>query len=133
MDSKLRTTTERNVRHEKTWSASALTRTLVHTEQEDTDVTPGEEFVVEWGIGRQIPVFKDLVIRPGISGCAYWQIDDDSDDALGTLASERKKTMPLARKSTSFFPRPVCCRSTSGSCGNLRRKTALKAPSSSLR
>ncbi|WP_300464157.1 transporter [Desulfobacula sp.] len=80
---------------EKSWSISALTRTLVHTEQEDTNVTPGSEFLVEYGLGKQIPVNKKLLVRPGIAGYAYWQIDDDSDDGPGTIADERKKSFAL--------------------------------------
>ncbi len=62
----------------KTWSISALSRTLVSTEQKDTNITPGAEFVVEWGLGKEIPVTNKLSVRPGISGCNYWQINDDS-------------------------------------------------------
>lgn len=91
----------------KTWSASALTRTLVHSEQKSTDVRPGAEFVVEWGIGKEIPVSQKLIIRPGISGCSYWQIDEDSDDGPDTLASEKKENHALGAEINFFFPPPT--------------------------
>lgn len=66
----------------KSWSISALSRTLVYGEQEDTDVTPGWEFIVDWGIGKEIPISKGLLVRPGVCGYAYWQMDED--DGPGT-------------------------------------------------
>lgn len=62
----------------KSWSISALSRTLVYGEQESTDVTPGWEFIVDWGIGKQFPVSKGLLIRPALCGYTYWQIGEDS-------------------------------------------------------
>jgi hypothetical protein len=75
---------------QRSWSISALTRTLINSEQDDTDVTPGSEFVVEYGLGKEIPINDKFSIRPGLAGCAYWQLEDDSDDGPGTLADERK-------------------------------------------
>lgn len=91
----------------KSWSFSALTRTLVHTEQADTKVTPGSEFVVEYGLGKQIPVNEKLLIRPGIAGCAYWQFEDDSDDGLGTVANEQKESFALGAEINFFWLPPT--------------------------
>ncbi len=63
---------------EKTWSFSALTRTLFYGEQQDTDVTPGSELYIEWGLGKQFEAQKGLLIRPGICGYTYWQLSEDS-------------------------------------------------------
>ncbi len=87
----------------KSWSLSALTRTLIHTEQNDTEVTPGSEFVVEYGLGKQITVNDKLLIRPGLSGVAYWQITDDSDDGQGTIADERKQVYALGAEFNFFW------------------------------
>ena len=62
---------------EKAWTASALTRTLVYGEQEETDVTPGWEFIVDWGIGKQFPLTKGVLARPGICGYTYHQLGED--------------------------------------------------------
>lgn len=80
---------------QRLWSFSALTRTLMHTEQDETKVTPGTEFVVEYGLGKEIPISDKFSIRPGLAGCAYWQIEDDSDDGPNTVADERKKAYAL--------------------------------------
>lgn len=92
---------------QKSWSLSALTRTLVNTEQTDTKVTPGSEFVVEYGLGKQIPINEKLLIRPGIAGCAYWQISDDSDDGPGTVADERKESFALGAEMNFFWLPPT--------------------------
>ena len=39
---------------EKTWSVSALNRYEFNTEQRDTDVTPGQAYTLEWGIGKAV-------------------------------------------------------------------------------
>ncbi len=62
----------------KSWTVSALSRTLVYGEQDDTDVTPGWEVVVDWGIAKQFPISKGLLVRPALVGTALWQIDEDS-------------------------------------------------------
>ncbi|GAB6908278.1 hypothetical protein JCM12296A_41170 [Desulfosarcina cetonica] len=43
-------------------------------------------------------------IRPGIAGCAYWQIEDDSDDGPGTLADERKRAYALGAEINFWRP-----------------------------
>lgn len=65
----------------KSWTVSALTRTLMNGEQDETDITPGSEFVVEYGLGKQLQA-GDFLIRPGFCGYAYWQLseDDGTDD-----------------------------------------------------
>ena len=82
---------------QRTWSLSALTRTLIHSEQDETNVTPGSEFVVEYGLGKDIKVNDSLIIRPGLAGCAYWQIEDDSDNGPGNsaLADPRKEAYAI--------------------------------------
>jgi hypothetical protein len=89
----------------KSWSVSALTRTLVHTEQQDTNVTPGPELVVEYGIGKEIPINDKLLVRPGLAGCAYWQLGDDSKDALAynIKSDERKKANAIGAEINFFW------------------------------
>ena len=88
----------------KTWSLSALTRTLVHTEQEDTDITPGSEFLVEWGLGKQFAVTDKLLVRPGIAGCNYWQISDDSG---GNSNDNRKQSNAIGAEINFFWLPPT--------------------------
>lgn len=92
--------------NDRSLSLSAMTRTLVNTEQDETDVTPGSEFVVEYGLGKEIGINDKLSIRPGICGAAYWQIEDDSDDGPGTVASERKESYALGAEINFFWLPP---------------------------
>jgi len=74
---------------EKSLSASVLTRTIVHTEQKYTDITPGAEFVAEWGVGKTISAANGLLIRPGMAGFGEWQISDDSGDGVNDDRSRK--------------------------------------------
>ncbi len=69
----------------KSWTAAVLTRTLLYGEQDDTDVTPGWEFIIEWGVGKQFPISKAVLLRPGICGYTYNQVGEDSGPGTGDL------------------------------------------------
>ncbi len=62
------------------WSLSALNRYLINFEQNETKITPGNEFITEWGVGRTIPKTPTFLITPGIFGHGYWQVSEDSGD-----------------------------------------------------
>ncbi len=63
----------------KKWSASILARYETHFE-EDTDMTPGDDFHFEWGLGRTIA--SDWIWDVGVAGYCQWQVTDD--DGPGT-------------------------------------------------
>lgn len=92
---------------QKTWSASVLTRTLINGEQEDTDITPGSEFVAEYGIGKEFQVNSSLMIRPGLTGASCWQFSDDSDEA-GAAADQHKKAHALGAEVNVFYLPMLC-------------------------
>jgi hypothetical protein len=85
---------------QKTWSASILTRTLINGEQEDTDITPGSEFVAEYGIGKEFHA-NNWMIRPGVTGASYWQFSDDSDE--WDSADQHKKAHALGAELNLFY------------------------------
>lgn len=58
----------------KTWHASLLARYEVHTKQDETHTTPGNDFHFEWGIGKTINEVFDI----GVAGYCNWQVTDDS-------------------------------------------------------
>ncbi len=90
---------------QKTWSASVLTRTLIHSEQEDTNVTPGSEFVAEYAVGKEFMVNNTWMFRPGLTGASYWQISDDSEDnlAYGIIADHRKQAHAIGAEINVFY------------------------------
>ena len=90
---------------QRTWSISALTRTLVHTEQDETDVTPGSELAGEYGIGKEFRVGDRLMLRPGLAGSAYWQLEDDSDNGPdnSTIADERKEAYAIGAEVNALW------------------------------
>ncbi len=58
---------------EKTWSISALGRYEIHTEQDETGITPGDDMHIEWGIGKTIVKGWDV----GVAGFCHWQMNND--------------------------------------------------------
>ena len=59
---------------EKTWSASLLARYENHiTDQEHTQVRPGDDFHFEWGIGKSF----SSGFEAGIAGYCQWQLKED--------------------------------------------------------
>ena len=94
----------------KSWTISALTRTVVYFgEQDDTDYTPGDEFIVDWGVAKQFAVSDNLLVRPGIVGYTYWQLNDDSNryDAVGTDDDHGEKYAVGAEINFFWLPRLV--------------------------
>ena len=64
----------------KTWSASILSRYEIHSEKNDTDVTPGNDLHFEWGLGKTLAKIWDV----GVAGYCHWQVTDDSgSDVVG--------------------------------------------------
>lgn len=89
----------------RSWSFSALTRTLWHGHQDDTGIRPGAEFMVEGGVGKNMMFDGQWLIRPGINYAASWQISDDSTDGASTVAEERKKVFGLgAELNVMYLP-----------------------------
>ncbi len=58
----------------RTWSASVLGRYEIHTDKEEADLTPGDDFHFEWGIGKSFA----NVWSAGVAGYCQWQVTDDS-------------------------------------------------------
>ena len=65
---------------EKKWAVSALSRYEINHEQEDTDITPGQAYTLEWGASYAVSKTVDL----GLVG--YWQLQTTKDS--GTDASD---------------------------------------------
>jgi hypothetical protein len=61
------------------WSLSAIARLEQNFEQEETNINPGEDLVIDWGIGKVLPCERPLEL--GVSGFATWQLTEQSGGA----------------------------------------------------
>ena len=59
---------------DKTWAVSALSRYEFNTEQQNTHITPGQAYTLEWGISKELP--KHITL--GIAGYFQQQVTADS-------------------------------------------------------
>jgi len=62
------------------WSLSALVRIEQNFEQEGSGITPGNDIVVDWGVGKVIRAFERM-IDLGVSGFAAWQVTSQTGGA----------------------------------------------------
>ncbi|QTP56591.1 transporter [Billgrantia sulfidoxydans] len=67
---------------EKRWNVSALSRYEIKTEQDDTGITPGDSWLVEWGIGHRLTSGLEL----GLVGYDAWQLEADDGATTGDKA-----------------------------------------------
>jgi len=85
----------------KTWSASILARYEINSEKKDTDVTPGNDFHFEWGIGKSFA----KIWEAGLTGYCQWQVTDDSgSDAVNT---DKRDRVYAAGPEISVFIPPI--------------------------
>lgn len=68
---------------EKSWHASILARYEIHTRQMDSDITYGNDFHFEYGVGKS---FAEIY-RLGVAGFCHWQVSDD----YGKNATDARK------------------------------------------
>lgn len=59
---------------QRDWSFSALSRYEIKTEQEDTDITKGDSWIVEWALGKVL----DNGVEVALAGYDGWQLESDS-------------------------------------------------------
>ena len=59
---------------ERTWAASALGRYEIHGNKRNTDVRPGDDLHIEWGLSKNLAKVWEV----GLAGYAHWQMTDDS-------------------------------------------------------
>ncbi len=63
---------------EKTWHLSVLGRYETNSRKHDVDVRPGDDFHIEWGLGKTICKGLDV----GLTAYTHWQITDDRGSAV---------------------------------------------------
>ncbi|MGH9253019.1 MAG: SphA family protein [Vicinamibacterales bacterium] len=83
------------------WSVSAIARIEQNFEQKTTHISPGDDIVIDWGIGRVVHAGARAV-DVGVSGFAMWQITAQNGGAnVDTSRSRYFGAGPEA--SVSFF------------------------------
>lgn len=87
----------------RSWTISALTRTVFNSRQRSTHVRPGNEFVMEYGLGKEVQLRDDLLVRVGLAGAIYRQFSDDSRDGVDTIAAEHKQSNALGVELNLFY------------------------------
>jgi hypothetical protein len=84
----------------RTWSASILSRYEIHTEKGDTDVTPGNDFHFEWGIGKTLAKIWDV----GLTGYCHWQVTDDSGSGVWWDKGDHDSVYAVGPEVAVFIP-----------------------------
>ena len=87
----------------KSWHASMLNRYEVHGEKKDFDVTAGDDFTFEWGIGKTIP--SKQIWSYGVSGYAHWQVTEDAGSDVLYDASVKDKIFAVGPEVTCYIPK----------------------------
>lgn len=86
----------------KSWSASLLSRYEIHSKKKDYDITAGNDFTFEWGIGKTIP--KKLVWTLGVSGYAHWQVTEDKGNDIQYDASVKDRVFAAGPEIDCVIP-----------------------------
>ncbi|MDW8308175.1 MAG: transporter [Verrucomicrobiales bacterium] len=82
----------------KKWALSALSRYEINHEQQDTDITPGHAYTLEWGLSYSPRPTVDL----GVVG--YWQIQTTEDDGPGA-SSDRDQVVAIGPEINAVCPK----------------------------
>lgn len=86
---------------EKTWHASALSRYEIHSRKDHTDVKPGQNIVLEWGVGKTLAKIWDV----GVTGYAQWQLTDDKgSDVPDSIQSLHDRVAAIGPEVSVFIP-----------------------------
>ncbi len=85
---------------QKTWSASILSRYEIHGEKDDVDVTPGDNFLFEWGVAKTLNKIWDV----GITGYCAWQITDDEGDDVTWDEGDHDQAYAIGPEVSVFLP-----------------------------
>lgn len=83
---------------EKRWAFSALSRYEINHEQEQTDITPGQVYTLEWGLSYAPRPTVDV----GLAG--YWQIQTTRDSGPGA-SRHRDQVVALGPEISAVCPR----------------------------
>lgn len=83
---------------EKTWALSLLNRYEINQEEHDTNITPGNQWTLEWGLSKSVKPTIDV----GIVG--YYQLQTTMDSGAGA-SDERDQVLALGPEVSVFCPK----------------------------
>jgi hypothetical protein len=90
------------------WSISAVSRTEQNFEQRGSGIRPGNDIVVDWGIGRMFrPTDRRLDI--GLSGFGDWQISAQHGGAAG-VEKQRYRLLGAGPEASIMISDPLTAR-----------------------
>ena len=72
----------------------------IHGQKSGTNITPGQAFTIEWGIGQVLPIKKDMsmLAQLGVVGYDQWQVSHSS----GTLVLS-PPLPPIPERAIPFY------------------------------
>lgn len=93
----------------RTFSVSILNRYEIHTEKDGFDLTPGDDYHFEWGIGKNLPADWNLGWltnwKVGASGYAQWQVTNDKGDDVTWDKDKHDRIFAAGPEVQCFIPR----------------------------
>ncbi len=84
----------------RTWAASILMRYEIHSEKRDADVTPGEDFLFEWGVSKTLAEIWDV----GLTGYCSWQVENDSGVDVTWDKDVHDRAFAIGPEASVFLP-----------------------------
>jgi hypothetical protein len=71
----------------KATTANLSTDWEIHGQKSGTNITPGQAFTMEWGVGQVLPLKKDFsrLLQLGLVGYDQWQVSNSSGILVGTI------------------------------------------------
>ncbi len=82
---------------DKRWSFAALSRYEIKTEQDETDITPGDSYLIEWALSHRLNNGMDV----GLVGYEAWQLERDTG---GNSTSAKAEKHALGAEVGYFWP-----------------------------
>jgi hypothetical protein len=78
----------------RSWSVSAMTRYLTHQKQQGAEIRVGDDFLLEWGLGK---TFRPSSWKPwvaqldtGVVGYGQWQVTDNRGSEVSQIVANTK-------------------------------------------
>ncbi len=90
----------------KATTANLATAWEIHRQKTGSDITPGQTFTVEWGLGQTLPLKKDFsrLLQVGLIGYDQWQVSSNSGTTLPASALPYYSAHAIGFQSNFIFP-----------------------------